>query len=124
MQAENVFLRVPAVFGISTPPTEQSPSAEDSNVDKIAEEICKELFAATNAHSGIARESISNRQRTALRGTEALATILDFSEQGSAVDLDLLITKCCTLRSALKCPVPKPLPTPVAEPAGQPMYAS
>jgi hypothetical protein len=38
----------------------------------------------------------------ALRGAEALATILDFSEDGNDSDLDLLITKCYTWGSALK----------------------
>jgi hypothetical protein len=103
---------VSSVFGISTPPKQQWPFAEDSNADKLVEEIAKQLLAPTNAHPVITREGISNRQRAALRGAEALATILDFREPGSKDDLDLLITKCYTWGSTLKCLVHKPLPTP------------
>lgn len=92
---------VSAVFGISTPPKEQWPFTEDSNADKLVEEIAKEL-AATNSHPAITREGISNYQRAALRGAEALATIIDFDEEGSNDDLDLLITKCYTWGAALR----------------------
>jgi hypothetical protein len=92
-----------AVFGISTAPRAQWPFAEDSNADKLIEEVAKQLLVPTNSHPAITREGISNRQRAALRGAEALATIVDFSEEGSNErDLDLLITKCYTWGSALK----------------------
>lgn len=58
-------------------------------------------------------EGISNRLRTALRGAEALATVLDFSERGSSDDLILLTTKCYTWGSALKS---------LTGPSGQPAY--
>jgi hypothetical protein len=103
---------VSSVFGISTPPKQQWPFAEDSNADKLVEEISKALLAPTNSYPAITREGISNRQRAALRGAEALATILDFSEQAVEADADLklLITKCYTWGSALKGLVPRPLP--------------
>jgi hypothetical protein len=94
---------ISAVFGISTPPTEQWPFMEDANADKLIEEISKRVLASTNLQSGLTREGISNRQRTALRGAEALATILDFREEDADVrDLNLLITKCYTWGSSLK----------------------
>jgi hypothetical protein len=104
---------VSAVFGISTRPRAQWPFAEDANADKLIEEIGKQLLASTNGHPAITREGISNRQRAALRGAEALATVLDFSEDGTDEDLDLLITKCYTWGSALKCLVPMPVATPL-----------
>jgi hypothetical protein len=91
-----------SVFGISTPPKAQWPFTEDANADKLIEEISKQLLAPTNSYPGITREGISNRQRAALRGAEALATIIDFTEEGNDTDLDLLITKCYTWGSALK----------------------
>jgi hypothetical protein len=111
---------VSSVFGISTPPKAQWPFAEDSNADKLVEEISKQLLVPTNSHPAITREGISNRQRVALRGAEALATILDFSEQGSDEDLDLLITKCYTWGAALKSLIGQP----ALQPAGQPAYMS
>jgi hypothetical protein len=91
-----------SVFGISTPPKAEWPFTEDANADKLIEEISNHLLVPTNSYPGITREGISNRQRTALRGAEALATILDFTERGNDKDLDLLITKCYTWGSALK----------------------
>jgi hypothetical protein len=94
---------VSSVFGIRTAPKQQWPFTEDSNADKLVEEISKQLLAPTNAYPVITREGISNRQRAALRGAEALATILDYSEVGTNEDdLDLLITRCYTWGSALK----------------------
>jgi hypothetical protein len=101
---------VSSVFGISTHPKTQWPFAEDSNADKLVEEISKALLAPTNSYPTITREGISNRQRAALRGAEALVTVLDFSEKGTDEDLDLLITRCYTWGSALKGLAPRPLP--------------
>jgi hypothetical protein len=94
---------VAAVFGISSPPSELWPYTEDPNGDMLIEEISKQLVVATNSHTAITREGISNRQRTALRGAEALATIITFDEGNSTdADLNLLITRCYTWGSALK----------------------
>jgi hypothetical protein len=112
---------VSAVFGISTAPRRQWPFAEDANADKLVEEISKRVLVSTSFHLGVTREGISNRQRVALRGAEALATILDFSEEGTNDrDLDLLITKCYTWGSALKSLTMQP----AVQPAGQPAYKS
>jgi hypothetical protein len=110
---------VAAVFGISTFPKRAWPYAEDSNADKLVEEISKQLkwrdkteetnIADNSAGKCITREHISNLQRAALRGAEALATIIDYDERADQADrddskyhnLDLLITKCYTWGSAL-----------------------
>jgi hypothetical protein len=93
---------VAAVFGIAVPPAAAWPYTEDANGDKLVEEISKQLVTATNSHAPITREGFSNRQRAALRGAEALATIVDFVEGGSDDDLNLLITRCYTWGSALR----------------------
>jgi hypothetical protein len=104
------------VFGITTPPTDRWPFAEDANADKLVEEISKRVLTPTNLQVGITREGISNRQRAALRGAEALATILDFSEEGTnEPDLDLLITKCYTWGSALKSLTGQTVASPTSE---------
>jgi hypothetical protein len=110
------ILRTPgvtAVFGVPTPPREQWPFTEDPNADKLIEQISKHMSAEDAGHPTVTREIISNRQRAALRGAEALATSLDFSEEGaSGDDLDHLITKCYTWGSALKSLTPPPVGPP------------
>lgn len=102
---------VAAIFGISEVPRRQWPYTEDSNADKLVEEVSKQLqrfHQPTEINSAehsiiryITREHITNLQRAALRGAEAIATIIDFREGGTDDDLDLLITKCYTWGSAL-----------------------
>jgi hypothetical protein len=115
---------VNAVFGISTPPRVEWPFVEDSNADKLIEEIARQLLSSGNGAAAMTREGFSSRQRAALRGTEALATVLDFSENGSDEDLDLLITKVYTWGSALKSlrPAAAPAPAPVMDGEPQPTY--
>ncbi len=103
---------VAAVFGISMLPKGEWPYVEDSNADKLVEEISKQLrfldqigeenVAEKSQSKYVTREQISNLQRAALRGTEALATIIDFDERGAhEEDLERLIIKCYTWGSAL-----------------------
>jgi hypothetical protein len=113
---------VAAVFGLSDPPSEAWPYTEDPNGDTLIEEISKQLVMATNSHTAITREGISNRQRAALRGGEALATIIDFVEGGPDSDLDLLITRCYTWGSALMSLPGLPGAPQGSQPADQPMY--
>ncbi|MFI6494684.1 hypothetical protein [Streptomyces sp. NPDC050564] len=97
------LLRAPgvcAVFGISTPPVSDWPFTEDSNADKLVEEICSRL--SKEGGPRLTRESASNRQRVAVRGAEALATVVTFSEDSSDDDLDVLITCCYTWGAALR----------------------
>lgn len=87
-----------AVFGISTPPADNWPYAPDANADILIEEITKQLGPEL-----LTREAISNRQRSALCGAEALVAVLDFREDGPAEELTSMITRCYTWGAALKC---------------------
>jgi len=115
---------VAGVFGINKPPIDDWPYTEDSNGDKLVEEISKKLMRADQPESmPITREYFSNLQRVALRGAEAIATIIDFQEtetQGNS-ELDLLITKCYTWGAALKSVSSRPItvqPTPAKNEPG------
>ncbi len=90
--------RVAIVYGIPAAPKPDWPYAEDFNGDKLVEEISDRYTT---------REHFSNLQRTALRGAEAIATIIDFGDKvqkGDEItdeDFKLLITKCYNWGSAL-----------------------
>jgi hypothetical protein len=99
---------IAAVFGISTPAREEWPYVEDANGDKLAEEIAKQLNES--AHTSelrehvlptLTRDRLSNLQRAALRGAEAIATSIDFDESSIDADLSRLISQCYTWGSAL-----------------------
>lgn len=115
---------IAAVFGISLVPRNEWPYFEDSNADKLIEETSKQLKQLKSDQSAVTltREYISNLQRVALRGAEALATIIDFDERSSDADLNLLITKCYTWGSALlslkgRGAQPQPAASPLTTPA-------
>lgn len=106
--AENVsfsILRtqeVAAIFGMGTAPQPSWPYLEDSYADKLLEEIKLRIAP----FGGLTRQEASNLQRLAARGAEAIASVLDYSEQDSA-DLDddvnslkTLITACYTWGAA------------------------
>jgi hypothetical protein len=89
---------IAAVFG--TPPASGDfPYVEESSGQKLVENVWKQL--ADNESPVLNRERISNLQRVALRGAEALATIIDFRENFNNSDLDRLITKLYTWYAAL-----------------------
>jgi len=93
---------VAGVFGIDKPPSGSWPYTEDSNGDKLVEAISKQLMWTNQPKDMcITREHFSNLQRVALRGAEAIATIIDFQETLGNSDLDLLITKCYTWGATL-----------------------
>jgi hypothetical protein len=92
---------VSAVYGIPTPPRKTWPYTEDSNGDKLVEEIAKESMMTNGRVGVLTREGFTNLQRAALRGAEALATVIDFDEGGEDDEVDLLITKVYTWGSAL-----------------------
>lgn len=99
---------VAGIFGINKPPIEDWPYTEDSNGDKLVEEISKRLMWGDHPEGMyITREHFSNLQRAALRGAEAIATIIDFREGLGASpkekedNVDQLITKCYTWGAAL-----------------------
>ncbi|HKA22790.1 MAG TPA: hypothetical protein VKM94_17895 [Blastocatellia bacterium] len=93
---------VAAVFGITRKGGGQYPYATDPDEDKLVEDISKELMWVDKSQTYITRERISNLQRAALRGAEAIATAIDFEESSATdQDLDVLITKCYAWGKAL-----------------------
>jgi hypothetical protein len=107
---------ISGIFGIQTAPTADWPYTEDSNGDKLVQAVSEQLAAADKPiEVPISRERISNLQRAALRGAEAIATIIDFEESPDKDDLLLLINKCYTWRAALLSV------SPVTTLAGQPV---
>jgi hypothetical protein len=93
---------VRSVFGIPIEIHNHWPFVEDSNGDKIVSQISQQLRWPGEGHPVITREHFANLQRAALRGAEALATVIDFDETKDDADLDILITRCYTWGAALK----------------------
>jgi len=97
-----VFFRtkgIAAVFSLAVVPREQWPYTEDSNGDKLVEEVAGHFHHGDSPR--LTREAFSSLQRAALRGAEALAAVLDFDEAQSDDALSVLITKCYTWRAAI-----------------------
>src|SRR5439155_6496259 len=93
---------ISSVFGIDKPPVTEWPYVEDSNGDKLVEVISKQLMWTDKPDElCITREYFSNLQRVALRGAEAIATIIDFRDTVTDTDLELLIKKVYTWGAAL-----------------------
>jgi hypothetical protein len=113
------------VFGISGFRTEvaEYPYATDPAADALVEEMSRQLQWVDNSQILITREHISNLQRVALRGAEAIAAVIDFEEpKATEEDLELLITKCYTWGTALAnlSGHPKTAPSPTPPAAGPP----
>jgi hypothetical protein len=89
---------IATVFG-TPPPTQDFPYAEEFAGQKLVESIWKHL--AGSEHPVLNRDLISNLQRLALRGAEAIATVIDFKKGLSTADLDLLIRKLYSWEAAL-----------------------
>lgn len=77
------------VFG--TPPSVAFPFVEESAGEKLVESVWKQLAGSDSPVLNRAR--ISSLQRVALRGAEALATIIDFQENDGNAALIGLITR-------------------------------
>ena len=103
---------VSAVYGIAAPPSVRWPYDFDSNADKLIEKASKQLMQSENdkpdvangaaeMHRYISREEITNRQRTAIEGANAIATAIDVTAGSTDDDIDLLIRKCYTWGTAL-----------------------
>jgi hypothetical protein len=93
---------VTGVFGVEKAPEAAWPYIEDANGDKVVESISHQLtWPGQPAGAWISRERISNLQRAALRGAEALAAIIDFGAASGNDALSDLITRCYTWRAAL-----------------------
>jgi hypothetical protein len=120
---------VAAVFGIARPPASAWPYVEDSNGDKLVEEISKQLMrpseeslvnggqpsarALWTPWARWTREGFSNLQRVASGGAVAIRTVLDFSDSSNDADLNRLVSKGYAWGSALMA-----LRVPTAEPTG------
>jgi hypothetical protein len=112
--AENIsfpILRTPevaAVFGIVAAPRASWPYLEDSNADKLLEEIKFKI----DRSDGLTRQEASNLQRLAARGAEAIAAVIDYTENSAnprddEASLKVLITTCYTWGAAKKALVAK-----------------
>jgi hypothetical protein len=118
---------VAAAFGYNKQVGGQYPYATDSTGDLLVAEISNQL-KLLNITQVYTTGRISTLQRAALRGAEAIATAIDFEEANADLneeddDLELLIKKCYTWRTALMSlkgspkPVESPLQSTVPAPA-------
>jgi hypothetical protein len=94
---------ISSVFGVGTAPRTSWPYAEDSNADKLLEEMTAKIYPT----SGLTRQQASNRQRLAARGAEAIASVIDYTENSAdpaddVASLGVLITQCYTWGAAKK----------------------
>jgi hypothetical protein len=102
---------VAAVFGVVTPPRPEWPYQEDSNGDKLIEQIHRQVRAhpigglgnvAGGSIHNLSREAVSSLQRAGLRGAAALQAVVDYDE-GQPVNVQNdLIRLCYTWGSALQ----------------------
>lgn len=108
--------RISGIFGIDEPPDEDWPYKENFRGDLLGHAISKQLVWRDHPNDWyMSREHISNLQRSAKRGAEALAAILDFEEPSSNAEIDLLTNKCYSWRAALlSVSAPSPMPELVA----------
>jgi hypothetical protein len=121
---------VAAVFGLTDldlKDVANYPYGIDPDEDTLVEQICGQLKQIANSPPMyLTRERISNRQRAALRGAEAIATAIEFPDKNPTdEDFDFLITKCYTWGTALASlngqpKMSQPLPQPVVSPTTTP----
>jgi hypothetical protein len=107
---------ISGIFGIERPPPAQWPYQENVDGEKVAHQISKQLVWRDHPNDWpLSREQISNLQRAAKRGAEALVAIIDFRLPGTDPEVETLITKCYTWRAALlSVSTPAPMPELVA----------
>jgi hypothetical protein len=95
---------IAAAFGVTKPPSDAWPFKEDAQGDKLVEEISRRLSAPKEIY--VTRESFSARQRTALRGAEAIAAVLSLDTNADDDSIDILISRLYTWRAALQASTP------------------
>ncbi|MGW3815312.1 hypothetical protein [Streptomyces sp. NPDC005046] len=94
---------ISAVFGVTTPPSENWPFIEDTNADRLLEEIDRQLpLPDQELFQHATRAVSSSRHRVALRGAEAIAAILEFPQNGPTEQLVDLTSKCYLWATALR----------------------
>jgi len=93
---------IAGIYGVTSPPSDAWPYAADANGDKLVEEASRLTSKFEGGPPTITRERFSSIQRIALRGAEALASVLDYDESQNVARLDALITCCYSWGSALK----------------------
>lgn len=113
------ILRDPQIagrFGVNREPGIDWPVAVDANGSKLVEQISGTPMRVPTEH--ISRGMFNDKQQLALRGAEALATIIDYGGEPDAATVDLLITKCYSWYAArgrvLRLPVAVPPPAKAA----------
>jgi hypothetical protein len=89
---------IAAAFGLE-PPSAAWPYREEANGTTLVAEVSKRLCGLAQP---LTRDRFIDRQRLALRGAEAVATVLDFVEieELDEDDANLLISKCYTWYAA------------------------
>jgi hypothetical protein len=102
---------IAAIFGVAKLAGAEYPYAADRAEDLLMEQVTQQLTTQQPArridslqtYATLTRERISNLQRAALRGAEAIATVIDFRDDANHTDadLDLLVTKCYVWGTAL-----------------------
>jgi hypothetical protein len=88
-----------AVFGQTTAIAAGWPYNVDGKGDELVEEASKCLHEP--AEGSLSRDRFNAIQRVALRGAEAIATIVDYNDQPDPDIVDRLILKCYTWHAAL-----------------------
>lgn len=115
---------VAAVFGLTKDRETRYPYATDPAEDLLVEQISTQL--SSPGYTVYTRDRISNLQRAALRGAEAIAAAIDFDEadpeRSSTEHLELLITKIYTWGTVLES-LTHPMMQPVRS-ASQPVVSA
>jgi hypothetical protein len=119
--------QIAARFGVNEPPEREWPYAVDANGSKLVEQISSTPMRGSA--EPISRGVFNDKQQLALRGAEALATVIDYDAADSAPNVvDLLTRKCYTWYAArgrvLRLPIAVPAPTTVAVDATRPAPTS
>jgi hypothetical protein len=84
--------QIAARFGVAVPPVADWPFKVDANGSTLVEQISSTLMQGGG--EPISRGVFNDKQQLALRGAEALATVIDYQGEADAASIDLLITRC------------------------------
>jgi hypothetical protein len=104
---------IASVFGVSTGITPDWPYVEDSNADKMVEEMSKQLPWADGSPQHLSRERISNLHSIARNGSRAIATVVEYDGTATKVtDLRQVITTAYAWGSELRSERSSVPPTP------------